>query len=151
MGFSRQEYSGGLPFPSPGDLPNSGIKPGSPTLQADALLSGPPGKCIPAQKSWLNQKNSQKYYIGSHVCVLELFFKVYNCVSKSLINESMLWNSETETCTFKTNPMSYELLMYQSNLSRVPRYPRIIKSIQFMTSRKYVFNTILRVNWAVIT
>ena len=32
MGFSRQEYWSGLPFPSPGDLPNPGIKPGSPTL-----------------------------------------------------------------------------------------------------------------------
>ena len=32
MGFSRQEYSGGVPFPSPGDLPNPGIEPGSPSL-----------------------------------------------------------------------------------------------------------------------
>ena len=37
MGFSRQEYWSGLPFPSPGDLPNPGIKPGSPALQADSL------------------------------------------------------------------------------------------------------------------
>ena len=44
-GFSRQEYwSTGLPFPSPGDLPNPGIKPGSPALQTDALPSEPPGK-----------------------------------------------------------------------------------------------------------
>jgi len=35
-GFSRQEYWSGLPFPSPGDLPNSGIKPGSPALHADS-------------------------------------------------------------------------------------------------------------------
>ena len=44
MGFSRQEYWSGLPFPSPGDLPNPGIEPRSPTLQADALTSVPPGK-----------------------------------------------------------------------------------------------------------
>ena len=44
MGFSRQEYWIGLPFPSPGDLPYPGIEPGSPTLQADALTSEPPGK-----------------------------------------------------------------------------------------------------------
>ena len=37
MGFSRQEYWSGLPFPSPGDLPNSGIEPRSPALQADDL------------------------------------------------------------------------------------------------------------------
>ena len=44
MEFSRQEYWSGLPFPSPGDLPEPGIKPGSPTLQADALPSELPGK-----------------------------------------------------------------------------------------------------------
>ena len=43
MGFSRQEYWNGLPFPSPGDLPDPGIKPRSPALQADALPSEPPG------------------------------------------------------------------------------------------------------------
>ena len=37
MGFSRQEYWSGLPFPSPGDLPDPGIEPGSPALQADSL------------------------------------------------------------------------------------------------------------------
>ena len=44
MGFSRQEYRSGLPFPSPGDLPDSGIEPRSPVLQADALPSEPLGK-----------------------------------------------------------------------------------------------------------
>ena len=43
MEFSRQEYRGGLPFPSPGDLPNPGIEPRSPALQADTLTSEPPG------------------------------------------------------------------------------------------------------------
>ena len=44
MGFSRQEYWSGLPFPSPGDLPDPGIEPRSPTLRADALTFEPPGK-----------------------------------------------------------------------------------------------------------
>ena len=39
VGFSRQEYWSGLPFPSLGDVPDSGIKPGSPALQADSLLT----------------------------------------------------------------------------------------------------------------
>ena len=43
VGFPRQEYWSGLLFPSPGDLPDPGIEPGSPTLQADALPSEPPG------------------------------------------------------------------------------------------------------------
>ena len=46
MGFSRQGYWSGLPFPSPGDLPYPGIEPGSPAFQADALTSEPPGKPV---------------------------------------------------------------------------------------------------------
>ena len=44
MGFSRQEYWSGLPFPSPGDLPHPEIEPKSPALQSDALPSEPQGK-----------------------------------------------------------------------------------------------------------
>ena len=44
MGFSRQEYWSGVPLPSPGDLPDQGVEPGSRALQADALPSEPPGK-----------------------------------------------------------------------------------------------------------
>ena len=44
MGFSKQEYWNGLPFPSPGDLPDPGIEPRSPALQADSSTSEPPGK-----------------------------------------------------------------------------------------------------------
>ena len=46
MEFSRQEYWSGLPFSSPGDLPNPGIEPRLPELQADSLLSEPPVKQI---------------------------------------------------------------------------------------------------------
>ena len=42
--FSKQEYWSGLPFPSPGDLPDPGIEPGSPALYTDALPSESPGK-----------------------------------------------------------------------------------------------------------
>ena len=51
MGFSRKEYWSGLPFPSPGDLPDPGIEPGSPASQADALLSESPEK--PYKTGWL--------------------------------------------------------------------------------------------------
>jgi len=44
MGFSRQEYWRGLPFPPPGDLPDPGIGLVSPALQVDSLLSQPPGE-----------------------------------------------------------------------------------------------------------
>ena len=56
MGFSRHEYWNGLPFPSPGDLPDSGIKPGSPAFQADALTSEPLGKA--QLKSYCSAKPS---------------------------------------------------------------------------------------------
>ena len=59
MGFSRQEYWSGLPFPSPGDLPNPGIEPRSPALQADALTSEPPGKPL-YQCIW------KSYFVGTN-------------------------------------------------------------------------------------
>ena len=46
MEFSRQEYWSGLPCPSPGDLPDPGIEPGSPVLQVDSLPAEPPGKLL---------------------------------------------------------------------------------------------------------
>ena len=55
MEFSRQEYWSGLPFSSPGDLSNPGIEPGSPTLQADALLSEPPGNPKGTATPWTEE------------------------------------------------------------------------------------------------
>ena len=52
MEFSTQEYWSGLPFPSPGDLPDTGIKPGSPVLQAESLPSEPPGKWLIQFPAW---------------------------------------------------------------------------------------------------
>ena len=55
MGFSRQEYWSGLPFPSPGNLPDPGIEPRSPTLQVDSLLpshQGSPVECKVMSKSF---------------------------------------------------------------------------------------------------
>ena len=49
MGFSKQEYRSGLPFPSPGDLPDPGVEPGSAALLADSLPSEPLGKLIPSR------------------------------------------------------------------------------------------------------
>ena len=54
MEFSRQEHWSGLPFLSPGDLPNPRIEPGSPALWAHSLLSEPPGKGIPRRATGTN-------------------------------------------------------------------------------------------------
>ena len=61
MGFSRQEYWRGLPFPSPGDLPDLGIEPGSPALQTDTLISESPGKSYISIK--LRKKPLQQYFL----------------------------------------------------------------------------------------
>ena len=60
MGFSRHEYWSGLPFPSPGDLPNPGMKPRYPALEADALPSKLPGKpfCIGSVILWTSLVSS---------------------------------------------------------------------------------------------
>ena len=69
MGFSRQEYWSELPFPSPGDLPNPGIKPGSPMLQADALRSEPPGKlCKIVSNSSVNLRFEFEYHFKVVLC-----------------------------------------------------------------------------------
>ena len=62
MGFSRQEYWSGLSFPSPRDLPDPGVEPGSSSLEADALTSDPPGKPFKTggNTSW-NQDCQEKY------------------------------------------------------------------------------------------
>ena len=63
MGFSRQEYWSGLPFPSPEDLPNPGIEPRSPALQADTLPSEPPWWT----QTLLQFKNTQSlYYVETY-------------------------------------------------------------------------------------
>jgi len=54
MGFSRQEHWNGLPFSSPGDLPNPGIEPTSPAFQADVLTSEPPGNKPGIENIYLN-------------------------------------------------------------------------------------------------
>ena len=54
MGFSRQEYWSGLPFPSLGDLPDPGIEPESPALQADSLLSEQPVYYFACFQTWCN-------------------------------------------------------------------------------------------------
>ena len=59
MGFRLQEYWSGLPFPSPGDLPNAGIEPRSPALQADSLPSEFPGRPPRAEQAPLEQSPGQ--------------------------------------------------------------------------------------------
>ena len=63
MGYSRQEYWSGLPFPSSGDLPNQGIEPRSPALQADSLLSETPEK-PPYPLNWVLEDIKEFMLLG---------------------------------------------------------------------------------------
>ena len=80
MGFSRQEYWSGLPFPSPGDLPDPGIEPGFPSLEADALTSEPPGKPYRINR------------LGSNETIINLNSLQLNFIGQSLltVNNDML-------------------------------------------------------------
>ena len=64
MGFSRQEYWSGLPFPPPRDLPNPGIEPGSPALQANSLQAELPGKPIHVTRKYKIYTYTIKLYLS---------------------------------------------------------------------------------------
>ena len=76
MGFSRQDYWSGLPCPPPGDLPDLGIESASPGLQADSLLSEPPGKppyrnyAIAIFHSLITRENSSANALRISACIL---------------------------------------------------------------------------------
>ena len=101
MGLSRQEYWSGLPFPSPGDLPNPGIEPRSPALQTDALTSEPPGKlffnylhgCLiwtPIQMSDLWGLSSS-FLIFSFLFFISLPFHFFSWQTFSTLSSNFSW------------------------------------------------------------
>ena len=65
MRFSRQEYWSGVPFPSPGYLPDPGIEPGSPTFQAGPLTSEPPGKPVKEVEGLFGERDRRVQNIRS--------------------------------------------------------------------------------------
>ena len=87
MGFSRQEYWSGLPFPSPGDLPNLGREPRSLALQADSLPSEPPGKPRASCQMLALEFDSRKcisiksfqFFLSSSVNTVSILFDT-NCI-----------------------------------------------------------------------
>ena len=93
MGFSREEYWHGLPFPSPGDLPDPGIESGSPALQADSLLSETPGK-----------PGVYKVPLNSGVIRSHCSCKSHQCVSESESESEV-----TQLCPTLWDPVDYGL------------------------------------------
>ena len=76
MGFSRQEYWSGLPFPSPGDLPNPGIESSSPAFQADAITSEPPGKPYNTLKIYLCCQKWQHFLLSHRRIIFHCTYTV---------------------------------------------------------------------------
>ena len=77
MGFSRQEHWSGLPFPPPEDLPHPGIKPGSPSLQADCLVLESPGTPLQALEEHflLSMLCNDRVAAGSQLFVVYCYFQ----------------------------------------------------------------------------
>ena len=84
MEFSRQEYWSGLPFPSPGDLPDPGIEPRSPSLQADTLPSEPPGN--PLKSCNIIQSLHFHVWLHSHYCKWNIEFPYCCCIGTCPFN-----------------------------------------------------------------
>ena len=91
MEFSRQEYWSGLLFPSPGDLPNPGIKPWSPALQANSLLSEPQGKPLWWPNATLNHfsQNVCMWVLWASV-LTSLFHHMYATVAMENQNQTQM-------------------------------------------------------------
>ena len=122
MEFSRQEYWSGLPFPSPGDLPNLGIEPGSPALQVEALLSEPPGKPLlsTAFYNFILRKESKKclkIYMYGCLCVYlhtqDIHLSIIQKLEKSTwqIKESLKMSQSAHTIT-TMQPL--KIMLYQN-------------------------------------
>ena len=86
MGFSRQEYWSGLPFPSPGDLPNIGIEPTSPALQVDSLTTRKAQICLQFKRKRKEKRlcdtSRDIYYLS--------WLKVIRCLIEFFLSNSMI-------------------------------------------------------------
>ena len=109
MEFSRQEYWSGLPFPSPGDLPNSGIKPGSPTLQADSLPSETPGKPHMKWNAFLN-------YVGSTLVIILTILSQHCDPTSAVLSQSLLTQLRCCPCFLPGPPQDMLTFFWSSRL-----------------------------------
>ena len=85
MGISRQEYWSGLPFPSPGELPDPGIKLASPELEADTLPSEPPGKLSRVINSVTNRMERSFVIQTKLMCLLRSYLLSARCMVRIVL------------------------------------------------------------------
>ena len=130
MGFSRQEYCSGLPFPSPRDLPDPGIEPRSPTLQADFLPTEPQGK-----PGWLGKSpkflrtenyNQSSVQLLSHV---QLFATPWTPACQASLSIANSQNLPKLMSTESVMPSNYLILCRP-----LPLLPSIFASIRIFSN-----------------
>ena len=97
--FSKQEYRGGLPFPSSGNLPNPGIEPGSPSMQADSSTTEPPGKPpgsfvgVPNNSNISGSYNTEIYFqLALYVGFNLVEFHLSCLLDLQTIGATSIWN-----------------------------------------------------------
>ena len=100
-GFSRQEYCSELPFPSPGDLPNPGIQPRSPALQADSLPFETPGKVV------LNKLPS----FSVELLVFNISFPTFASLNQEYFKPRFNFICQLLCCWWKTSFLCLSILL----------------------------------------
>ena len=107
MEFSRHVYWSGWPCPSPGDLPNPGIEPGSPALQPDTLLSEPPGKPIWKFGQEVKRDTSSLhlyFFLSQHFILLPPPIQPRASVSSSVSASCDCWKGKWKHAVFERMP-----------------------------------------------
>ena len=124
-GFSRQDFWSGLPFPSPSDLPDPGIESRSPGLQADTLLSEPPGKLFLGEgginTDQCEKENKNAHSPAVHTVLVGLKkFHVHGWKFKPIKQKSPLlaWVSQQNTIDWW---LKRQKLIFSSPGSRCPQ------------------------------
>ena len=134
MGFPRQEYWNGLPFPSPGDLSNPGIEPRSPTLEADALTSEPPWKPNSASTRSLLFLSFIVPILGQNISLISPIF-----LKRSLV--FLLLSSNFICCLLKVAFLCLHAVLWKSALSWIflPLSPLLFTSLLSLAICKAAF------------
>ena len=117
MGFSRQEYWSGLLFPSPGDLPDPGIEPGSPTLQADAFPPAPPGK------PWCTKYRDFPLVPYPHSCAASLIINILEFVCTFVTTDAPIRTCHHCTSaqfTLSSTRGVYFMVLNKHTVTRIP-------------------------------
>ena len=145
MGFSRQEYWSGLPFPSPEDLPDPGVKPRSPALQADALTSEPPGKplCYLPFSDSVQSLSGVWLFVTPWTAARQASLSIANSSSLNLMSIEWVMPSNHLILLFPS-PFAFSLSQHQGLFKWVRSSYQVAKVLEFQLqhqSFQWIFRT----------